>query len=79
MKEISKEHTVLVYYSILYLCLYSEVPIIRPPMILVESGLNGEQVSLMKPIYIETCILVLKQVVLITVCHDETFLFSMIL
>ena len=39
---------------------YSEVPIIRPPMILVESGLNDEQVLLMKPIYIEKCILVLK-------------------
>ena len=28
---------------------YSEVPIIRPPMILVESGLNSEQVLLMRP------------------------------
>ena len=31
---------------------YSELPIIRPPMVLVESGLNGELVSLMWPIYI---------------------------
>ena len=43
---------------------YSEVPIIRPPMVLVVSGLNGEQVSLlMRPIYIENCNLVLKLVV----------------
>ena len=28
-------------------------PIIRPPMALVESGFNSEQVSLMRPIYIE--------------------------
>ena len=34
-------------------------------MVLAESGLNTEQVSLMMPIYIEKCILVLKQVVLI--------------
>ena len=44
---------------------YSEVLIIRPSMVLVESGLNSEQVSLMSVIYIEKCILVLKQVVLI--------------
>ena len=43
---------------------YSEVPIIRPPKVLVENGHNSEQVSLMRPIYIENCILVLKQVVL---------------
>ena len=41
-------------------------PLIKPPMVLVERGLNSEQVSLIKPIYIENCILVLKQVVLIT-------------
>ena len=34
-------------------------------MALVESGLNSEQVSLKTPIYIEKCISVLKQVVLI--------------
>ena len=35
-------------------------------MVLVKSGLNNsEQVSLMRPIYIENWILVLKQVVLI--------------
>ena len=31
---------------------YSEVPLIRPPMEFVESGLNSEMVSLMRPIYI---------------------------
>ena len=31
---------------------YSEVPTIRPPMVLVESGQNSEQVSLMRTIYI---------------------------
>ena len=35
------------------------------PLVLVESGLNSEQASLMRPIYIENFILVLKQVVLI--------------
>ena len=35
-------------------------------MVLVESGLNTEQVSLIRPIYIRKCILVLKQVILIT-------------
>ena len=34
-------------------------------MIHVESGLYSEQVSLMSPIDIEKCLLVLKQVVLI--------------
>ena len=29
---------------------YSEFPIIRPPMVLVKSGLNNEQVSLMRSI-----------------------------
>ena len=32
---------------------YSEVPLIRPPMVFVESGLNNEQASLTRPIYIE--------------------------
>ena len=32
---------------------YSEVLIIRPPMVVVENGLNSEQVSLTSPIYIE--------------------------
>ena len=40
--------------------IYSEVPLIRPPMVLVESGLNREQVSLMR-----SFTLVLKQVFLI--------------
>ena len=31
----------------------------------VEGGLNSQQVSLMRPVYIEKCILVLKLVVLI--------------
>ena len=34
---------------------YSEVPIIKPPLVLVESGINSPN------IYIEKCILVLKQ------------------
>ena len=35
-------------------------------MVLVESGLNySEQVSLLRPIYTENCILILKQVVII--------------
>ena len=42
---------------------YREVLLTRPPMVLVESGLNSEQVSLMRPFYIEKCILVQKQVV----------------
>ena len=29
---------------------YSEVSIIRPPMVLVESDINSEQVSLMRPL-----------------------------
>ena len=36
-----------------------------PPIVLDKIGLNSKQVSLMRPIYIEKCILVLKQVVLI--------------
>ena len=43
---------------------YSEV-LIRPQMVLVESSLNNEQVSLMRSSYIEKYILVLKQMVLI--------------
>ena len=50
-------------YKILYKNFfnYSKVPIIRTPMVLVESGLNTEQVC----IYTDKCISVLKQVVLI--------------
>ena len=44
---------------------YSEVLLIRLPMVLVENGLNNEQVTYMRHIYIENCILVLKQVVFI--------------
>ena len=44
---------------------YSEVQIIRKPMALAECGFNSEQVSLMRPIYFENCIMVLKQVVFI--------------
>ena len=33
--------------------MYSEVPIIRPLMVLVESGLNREKALLTRPIYIE--------------------------
>ena len=44
---------------------YSEVPLIRPSTVPVESGLNGKQVSLMRPISIEKCILILKRVALI--------------
>ena len=32
---------------------YSKVPLIRPSMVLVESGLNSEQTSVMRTIYIE--------------------------
>ena len=42
--------------------IYSKVPIIGPPIVPVKSGLDSEQVSLMSPIYIDNCILVLKQV-----------------
>ena len=34
-------------------------------MVVVNSGLNDEQVSFMSPVYIENCISVLKQVVVI--------------
>ena len=37
----------------------------RPPIALVESGINSGQVSLMRPVCIENCISVMKQVVLI--------------
>ena len=43
----------------------SQICMLKPPMVLEESGLISVQVSLMRPIYIEKCILVLKQVVLI--------------
>ena len=33
--------------------IYNEVPIKTPPMVIVKSVLNSEQVSLMRPIYIE--------------------------
>ena len=53
---------------------YSEVQLIRPPMI--ENGLNSEQISQMKPIYIENVFfdaeivrVVLFRVVLITEPH----------
>ena len=32
---------------------YSEVPMIKPPMVLIENSLNSEQVAFMRPIYIE--------------------------
>ena len=54
---------VLVYALFKYK--YHENPITRPPMVLLESCLNSDQVSLMRPIYIENCIMELKQVVLI--------------
>ena len=44
-----------------YTTVYNEVPIIRHPMVLAENGLNSEQVLLMRLIYIEKCILVLKK------------------
>ena len=37
--------SIFVIYSSFISNVYSEVPIIRPPMVLVESGLNNEQVS----------------------------------
>ena len=48
------------YYNHQFKCinnsdLYSEVPLIRPPMVLVENSLNGEQVSLMRHIFIGKC------------------------
>ena len=45
--------------------LYSEVLLTRPLMVLVKSGYNSKQVSIMRLIYIDKYILVLKQVVLI--------------
>ena len=44
---------------------YSEAPITGPSLVFVESGLNSEQVSLMKPFNIEKYISVLEQIVLI--------------
>ena len=43
----------------------SEIPLNRPPMVLIESGLNSELVSLMRHICIKNCISLLKQVVFI--------------
>ena len=62
--------TLIIHATDLYFCLYDKIgtakfPLIRPPMVLLESGLNSEKVSLITPIYIVNCILVLKQVVLI--------------
>ena len=37
---------------IIYKPFYSEVPLIRPLMVLAKSGLNNEQESLPRPIYI---------------------------
>ena len=54
------------YLKVIYFVSGSnEFLIIRPPIVLVESGLLSEQVSLLRPICIENCILVLKQLVLI--------------
>ena len=53
------------HITLLFMKKYNEVPIRRLPMEFVERCLNIEQVSLMRPISIENCILVLKQVVLI--------------
>ena len=39
--------------AIIIQCIYSEVPIIRPSMVLLKSCLNSEQVSLKRHIYIE--------------------------
>ena len=58
-------YTCILIFQIFYVISYNEVPIIRPSMVLVESGLISEQVSLMRLSNIEKCILVLKQVVLI--------------
>ena len=43
----------------------NEKEYLGPPMVLFEGGLNNEQDSFMRHIFIEKCILVLKQVVLI--------------
>ena len=57
-----------VYFIIFTTCvykftnvMYSEYPIIRPLMVLVESGLNSEQVSLMSLIYVEKMYLLMKK------------------
>ena len=39
---------------------YSEVPIIRPSMVLIESGCYNGQVMVVRPIYIGKCMSVLK-------------------
>ena len=56
--------------------LHSEFLIITPLMVLVENGLNSEQVSLKKTIYIENCILVIKQLVLTRVVLISSGLYS---
>ena len=43
------------------ICKYIDVPIIRLPMVLFESGLYSEQLSLMRPICIKNGISVLKK------------------
>ena len=45
--------------------MYSQVPPLRPQLELVESGLNREQASFSRSIFIEEYILLQKQVVLI--------------
>ena len=57
-------------------CNAFEVPIIRPPMFLEESGLNSEQATIMRPIYCENRILVLKQVVFMARVVFRVILFS---
>ena len=52
-------------FNIIFCLLYYSEVLLRPQIVLVESGLNSDQVSLTRPIYIEKCILVQKQVVLI--------------
>ena len=47
-----------------FMFMYSEVQIIRPPLVLAEYGLNSQQVSLMRHIDLKKFILILKQVVL---------------
>ena len=42
-----------------FMLMYSEVQIIRPPLVLAECGLNSKQVSLMRHIYFKKFILIL--------------------
>ena len=55
--EVNQNTQAISYYFALE---YRKVPPVRPPMVhvFVKSGLNSEQVSLMRHIYIEKCILV---------------------